>query len=56
MNYIAYKIKIKYECNADNKIFLYYNAGKEKIECRSQYIYIFLKTPIFYFYLNAFLN
>ena len=27
INYKTQKIKIKYECSAENKIFFYYNAG-----------------------------
>ena len=31
MKYKAYKIKIKYEWNAVNKIFFYCNVGQEKV-------------------------
>ena len=37
-NYKALKIKIKYECRADNKVVFYYNVGKKSLcECYTRF-------------------
>ena len=41
INYEEYKIKIKYERNADNKIFFYYYARKRKLcECHTRFFFV----------------